>query len=249
MKRPVLFLLMGGLAVGAGLVTYRLRSQAQPQTGIVAKNTNAVVGAKSNSMKSAEPPSRAGDYKKPTDKSEVSEGDEIQSRRDLDALVQRVRSGNEAGALRFDNPDLMSVLQELEQRTADLNRRELELKQLSERVIAEQAALQSLTSRVAAMQQKLDESIRQRLNTIRQAERERREATGRKWSGLQPADVVTLAIGLPPEETLAILRTLPRETAARIVEALAKNGSSGARQLVDMMQQVSPGVDDRSSKP
>ena len=82
-----------------------------------------------------------------------------------------------------------------------------------------------------------------------QAERERREATGRKWSGLQPTDVVTLAIGLPPEETLAVLRTMPRETAARIVEALAKNGSAGARQLVEMMQQVQPAADDRSPRP
>jgi hypothetical protein len=249
MKRPVLFLLMGVVAVGAGLVTHRLRSRSQVPVPSATGKTNGAAMAGSGAAIPAQASSRAVDPKKAGDKAELSDGEEFQSRRDLDALIKRVRSGNEAGALRFDNPDLMSVLQELEQRSADLDRRELELKQFSERVIAEQAALQSLTTRVAVMQQKLDESIRQRLDTIRQAERERREATGRKWSGLQPTDVVTLAIGLPPEETLAVLRTMPRETAARIVEALAKNGSAGARQLVEMMQQVQPAADDRSPRP
>lgn len=247
MKRPVLFILLGGLAVGSGLITQQLRSGASSKPAALAGPTNAAAAKperaeQAKATKPAGAPARAD--AKADDAADV-DPDQV----NLSETLKRVRAGGEAGALRFDNPDLMSVLQELDRRASDLNRRELELKQLHDRIIAEQAALQSLTTRVASMQQRLDDSIRLRLDKIRQAERDRREATGRKWAGLQPAEVVPLAVGLPPEETLAVLRTLPRETAAKIVEALAKNGSNGARQLVDMMQQAATAQEDRGARP
>jgi|GEM_PF-3515197 len=248
MKRPVLFIFLGVLAVGSGIVTQLLMSGASSKQAAVANPTNAAA-AKSERVDQAKATKPAGAPPRAESKADEDAAEVDPDLVNLSETFKRVRAGGEAGALRFDNPDLMSVLQELDRRTADLNRRELELKQLHDRVIAEQAALRSLTTQVASMQQRLDDSIRLRLDKIRQAERERREATGRKWAGLQPAEVVTLAVGLPPEETLAVLRTLPRETAAKIVEALAKNGSSGARQLADMMQQAAMAPEDRGAKP
>lgn len=251
MKRPLLFILLGALAVGSGWFTYRLRSQKPPESQAGNSETNLASVATTNPASTAKVSPKGGKPEDSNQKGGSKSADPTADpyRMNLEEALQKVRSGGEAGALRFDNPDLISVLQELDRRTADLNRRETELKRLSERIVAEQAALQSLTTRVASMQQKLDDSIRLRLDKIRQAERERREATGRKWAAFQPSEVVTLAIGLPPEETLAVLRTLPRETAARIVEALAKNGSTGARQLVEMMQQAVAAPEDRGSKP
>lgn len=235
MNRPTLFVLLGALALVSGLVTWLL----VPRPARPNRPTSAVPSAASSpapvrpSAPSAPPPAPV-----------ASSSPSLTSAADLDvaessAALKRLRDGAEAGALRFDNPEMLAVVEELQRRETALNLRDQELRQWGERLAAEQSALQGLTQRVASMQLKLEESIRSRQEQARSGEKERWAATGRQWASLPAADVVPLAVSLPPEETLAILRAMPREAAGRVVEALGRNGGAGARQVVDMIQRLS----------
>lgn len=163
--------------------------------------------------------------------------------------VEALRRMPEPGALRFDNPELIRVLDEVARRERVVRERQAELEVFAARVAAEQSALRGLTQQVAALQLRLERDLDRREADAGKARNRALEETARKWAALPPAQAVRLVTNMPPDEVAGVLAAMPPESASRMVEALGQSGAAGARQMAEVFRILAAPKASQAAKP
>lgn len=152
--------------------------------------------------------------------------------------LDEMRETSEPGSLRFDNPDVINLIQQYRGKIQYLKDREFRLKELDDRIRVEQQSLSVSTQwlyRVQGIQMAL---LTNRMAYIRTEEQRALEEHARRLQALPVAQAVALLTNSPPDEIARTLSVLGSSNAAPLLGGILASGESGLRLASDVSKRM-----------
>ena len=164
-------------------------------------------------------------------------GNERQTELSLAAL-EAMRETSEPGSLRFDNPDVVNLLNQLRSRQEYQDSREKRLKELEERIRMEMQNLNLATQWIAQARVAQDNLLTNRITYLRVEEQRSLLEHGRRLSALPPAQAVAILTNYTPDEIARTLTVINSTNASSLLGALVGTGDSGVRLAADISRRM-----------
>jgi len=164
-------------------------------------------------------------------------GNERQTELSLAAL-EAMRETAEPGSLRFDNPDVVNLLNQLRSRQEYQDSREKRLKELEERIRLEMQNLNMATQWISQARIAQDTLLTNRITYLRVEEQRSLLEHGRRLTSLQPAQAVAILTNYTPDEIARTLSVINSTNAASLLGALVGTGDSGVRLAADISRRM-----------
>jgi len=164
-------------------------------------------------------------------------GNERQTELSLAAL-EAMRETSEPGSLRFDNPDVVNLLNQLRSRQEYQDSREKRLKEVEERIRLEMQNLNLATQWIAQARISQEHLLTNRITYIRVEEQRSLLEHGRRISALPPAQGVAILTNYTPDEIARTLTVINSTNASSLLGALFGTGESGVRLAADISRRM-----------
>lgn len=164
-------------------------------------------------------------------------GNERQTELSLAAL-EAMRETSEPGSLRFDNPDVVNLLNQLRSRQEYQDSREKRLKELEERIRMEMQNLNLATQWIAQARVAQDTLLTNRITYLRVEEQRSLLEHGRRISALPPAQAVAILTNYTPDEIARTLTVINATNASSLLGAMVGTGDSGVRLAADISRRM-----------
>jgi hypothetical protein len=164
-------------------------------------------------------------------------GNERQTELSLAAL-EAMRETSEPGSLRFDNPDVVNLLNQLRSRQEYQDSREKRLKELEERIRMEMQNLNLATQWIAQARVAQDTLLTNRMTYLRVEEQRSLLEHGRRISALPPAQAVAILTNYTPDEIARTLTVINATNASSLLGAMVGTGDSGVRLAADISRRM-----------
>jgi hypothetical protein len=164
-------------------------------------------------------------------------GNERQTELSLAAL-EAMRETSEPGSLRFDNPDVVNLLNQLRSRQEYQDSREKRLKEVEERIRLEMQNLNLATQWIAQARISQEHLLTNRITYIRVEEQRSLLEHGRRISALPPAQGVAILTNYTPDEIARTLTVINSTNASSLLGALVGTGEAGVRLAADISRRM-----------
>ena len=164
-------------------------------------------------------------------------GNERQTELSL-AAMEAMRETSEPGSLRFDNPDVVNLLNQLRSRQEYQDSREKRLKELEERIRMEMQNLNLATQWIAQARVAQDTLLTNRITYLRVEEQRSLLEHGRRISALPPAQAVAILTNYTPDEIARTLTVINATNASSLLGAMVGTGDSGVRLAADISRRM-----------
>lgn len=154
------------------------------------------------------------------------------------AALEAMRETAEPGSLRFDNPDVVNLLNQLRSRQEQQAVREKKLKELEDRVRLEMQNLHLATQWIAQARLAQDRLLTNRMTYLKAEEQRSLLEHGRRLASLPPPQAVAILTNYTPDEIAKTFTVLNSTNASTLLGALVASGESGVRLAADISRRM-----------